>query len=37
MKKNYTSPELDFIKVQANEILTASNEEVFVDGESLFG
>lgn len=36
MKKNYICPELDFIRVQTQDVLTASDEEVFVDGDDLF-
>lgn len=36
MKKQYVCPVLDFISVQATEILVASDDEVFVDGEDLF-
>ena len=36
MKKNYICPELDFIRVQTQDLLTASDEEVFVDGDDLF-
>ena len=36
MKKNYICPEFDFIRVQTQDVLTASDEEVFVDGDDLF-
>ena len=35
-KKEYVCPEIDVIRVQTQEILTASDEEVFVDGGGLF-
>ena len=37
MKQQYKQPDATIIKLMTEEILTASNEEVFVDGESLFG
>ena len=36
MKQKYISPELGFIRVQVQDILTASDEDVFVDGGDLF-
>lgn len=36
MKQKYISPELDFIRVVSRDVLTASDEEVFVDGGDLF-
>ena len=36
MKQKYISPELGFIRVQTQDILTASDGDVFVDGEDLF-
>lgn len=35
-KKEYVCPKIDVISVQTQEILTASDEEVFVDGGDLF-
>ena len=36
MKKNYTAPEILLVFTSENDILAASDEEVFVDGGSLF-
>lgn len=36
MKKEYVCPDLLLIKMQIQEILAASDEEVFVDGGDLF-
>lgn len=36
MKQKYASPELEFIRVLAHDVLTASDEDVFVDGGDLF-
>ncbi len=36
MRKTYLEPEISFIVTVASDILTASDEEVFVDGGSLF-
>ncbi len=36
MKKFYSEPEIVLIKTSAEEILTASEDEVFVDGGDLF-
>lgn len=36
MVKEYIQPDVNFIRVNTVEILTASDEEVFVDGEDLF-
>ena len=36
MKKHYYEPEILVIKTSVEEILTASNDEIFVDGEHLF-
>ena len=36
MKKNYLEPEILFIVTSTSDILVASDEEVFVDGGSLF-
>lgn len=36
MKKTYFEPEILLIKTSAEDILTASDEEVFVDGGDLF-
>ena len=36
MRKNYSCPEIKFISVESVDILNASNDEVFVDGENLF-
>lgn len=37
MKKTYLEPEILFIVSSTSDILTASDEEVFVDGGDLFG
>ena len=37
MKKFYSQPEILLIKTSTEEILAASDEEVFVDGDDLFG
>lgn len=37
MKEKYIQPDVKFIKVKTDEILAASDEEVFVDGGDLFG
>lgn len=38
MMKKYIQPDIDFISVGSHEdILSASNDEVFVDGGDLFG
>lgn len=36
MKKAYLEPEILFIEASSSDILTASDEEVFVDGGDLF-
>ena len=36
MKKQYVQPDALLIKLTNGEILTASFDEVFVDGENLF-
>jgi len=36
MKQKYTQPDIILIRVSSEEILTASDEEVFVDGGDLF-
>lgn len=36
MKKFYSEPEIVLIKTSTEEILTASEDEVFVDGGDLF-
>ena len=36
MKKTYFEPEVLFITARTEDILTASDEEVFVDGGDLF-
>ena len=37
LKKTYFEPEILLIKTSTADILTASDEEVFVYGEDLFG
>ena len=37
MKKLYSAPEAEIMKYSIRDILTASDEEVFVDGGGLFG
>ena len=37
MKKQYVQPDATLIKLTTAEILTTSDDEVFVDGEDLFG
>ena len=36
MKQKYIQPDVLLIKLSTGEILTASDEEVFVDGGDLF-
>ena len=36
MKKNYLEPIVEVISVSAEDFLTASDNEVFVDGDDLF-
>lgn len=36
MRKNYIEPEILFIITSTSDVLAASDEEVFVDGGSLF-
>ena len=36
MKQQYTQPELKLIRLTTEDVLTASNEDVFVDGGDLF-
>ena len=36
MRKTYLEPEIAFIATVSSDILTASDEEVFVDGGDLF-
>ncbi len=36
MRKKYLEPEILFIVTSTSDILAASDEEVFVDGGSLF-
>ena len=37
MKQKYTRPELEITNLLLQDILTASDDEVFVDGDDLFG
>ncbi len=37
MKLKYSKPELEVTKLTLVDILAASNDEVFVDGDGLFG
>ncbi len=37
MKQKYTKPEMEVTKISLLDILAASNDEVFVDGDGLFG
>ena len=37
MKQKYTQPEIELTKLSLEDILTASDNEVFVDGDDLFG
>lgn len=37
MKRTYVEPEMTVIETCAEDIITASNDEVFVDGGDLFG
>ena len=36
MKQKYTQPELKLIRLTTEDVLTASDEDVFVDGGDLF-
>ena len=36
MKQKYVQPDLKLIELTVEEIITASKDEVFVDGENLF-
>jgi hypothetical protein len=36
MKKHYSEPEILLIRTSTEDILTASDEDVFVDGGDLF-
>ena len=36
MKQKYTRPELEITSLLLQDILTASDDEVFVDGDDLF-
>ena len=36
MRKTYLEPEIIFIEASSSDILSASDEEVFVDGGDLF-
>ena len=37
MKSIYVSPKIEFTLLSLSDILTASDDEVFVDGDDLFG
>jgi len=37
MKQNYIKPSLEVTEISLLDILTASDDEVFVDGDDLFG
>jgi len=37
MKSIYSHPELEITLLSLSDILTASDDEVFVDGDDLFG
>ena len=37
MKKEYISPELTFIKVQAQDILNLSENDIYVDADGGYG
>ncbi len=37
MKQKYIKPEIELTKLSLEDILTASDNEVFVDGDDLFG
>ena len=37
MKQKYVQPDVLMIKLNTGDVLTASDEEVFVDGDDLFG
>lgn len=36
MRKNYIQPEILFIITSTSDVLTASDEDVFIDGGDLF-
>lgn len=37
MKKQYAQPDVKLIRLSTEDVLTASDDEVFVDGGDLFG
>ncbi len=37
MKQKYIQPDVLMIRLDTRDVLTTSNDEVFVDGEDLFG